>query len=52
MEKKHNTEIKIQEKLITSFIARTLLPLSDHLYTNTRTRKKFKAITPDYDLET
>ncbi len=49
---KHNTAIKNQKKLITSLIARTLLPVSDHPYTPTRKRTHSKAIIPDDDLET
>ncbi len=49
---KHNTSIEIQQKLITSLIAQTLLPVSDHPYTPTRKKKHSKAITPDDDLET
>ncbi len=49
---KHNTAIKNKQKLITSLIARTLLPVSDHsIQPHTRTRKHSKAITPDDDLE-
>ena len=49
---KHNTAIENQQKLITSLIAQTLLPVSDHPYTPTRKKKYSKAITPDDDLET
>ncbi len=52
MEIKHNTAIKNQQKLLTSLIARTLLPLSDHLNTHTCKKKQSKAFTPDDDLET
>lgn len=49
---KHNTAIENQQKLITSLIARTLLPVSDHPHTPTRKRKHSKAMTPDDDLQT
>ena len=48
---KHNTAIENQQKLITSLIARTLLPVSDHPHTPTRKRKHSKAMTPDDDME-
>ncbi len=49
---KYNIEIKNQEKLITSFIARTLLSVSHHPDSPTCKRKHSKAITPDDDLKT
>ncbi len=49
---KHNIAIENQHKLITLLIARTLLPVSDHLHIPTREKKHSKAITPDDDLET
>ena len=49
---KHNIAIENQQKLITSLITRTLLPVSDHPHTPTWKKKYSKAITLDDDLET
>ena len=49
---KHNAATKNQQKLITSSIARTLLPASDQPRTSTRKRKHSKAISSNDDLET